>query len=87
MKPTKPNTEVTCHHCEGKGKIPLSDEMQETLDAALKMRRVTAPGLCKKLNWKGHVTAINNRLRDLMYHGFFTRNREGRDFVYTPVKN
>lgn len=66
--------------------IPLSDEMQQTLDAALKMKRITAKKLAKRLGWNGHITAINNRLYDLKEHGFFTRHREGRDFVYTPVK-
>jgi len=67
--------------------LPLSDEMQLTLDTALKMKRVTASELAKRLKWVGHVSAINNRLSDLTdKHGFFTRHREGRDFVYTPVK-
>jgi len=85
VKPNK-NLLIECHHCNGDGMIPLSDDMQLTLNAALKMRRITVVELAEKLAWKGHITAINNRMTDLMKLGFFTRKREGRDFVYTPVK-
>lgn len=84
VKPNK-NLLVVCHHCEGEGMIPLSPEMQKTLDVALKMKRITASALGKRLGWTGHITAINNRLADLVKHGFFSRRREGRDFVYTPT--
>ena len=86
MKPTPKNPLVTCTKCNGEGMTELSDEYMSVIRAASKMKKVTAAAVAKKINWRGHVTAINNRLTDLMEMGFFTREREGRVFVYTPTK-
>lgn len=64
----------------------LSDEYMSVIRAASKMKKITAAAVAKKINWRGHVTAINNRLTDLMEMGFFTRERVGRVFVYTQIK-
>lgn len=94
MKNSKHATEnkgplVICHHCEGAGKIHLSEEMLSTLNT-LKMFTnkdgATATGVCLKLAWQGHPTAINNRLNDLVDLGLATRKRILRNYYYKAVK-
>ncbi len=86
MKPTKKNPLVTCTKCQGEGMTELSDEYMSVIRAASGMKKITAVAVAKKIKWVGHVTAINNRLTDLMDMGFFSRRREGRTFVYTQTK-
>lgn len=86
MKPANKNPLVTCTKCNGEGMTELSEEYMVVLRAASKMKRITAEGVTKKIKWRGHPTAINNRLTDLTDMKFFTRHREGRTFVYKQIK-
>ena len=76
---------VTCHHCDGCGKLRLSDEMWETLTTLRKMKAAHAEMVALEMKWPGHVTAINNRLVKLMQLGFLRRHKAGKMYVYTPA--
>ena len=82
----KENLRVVCQCCEGKGEVQLSDDLQRTYQVALKMSKITAVPLAKLLKWKGSVTAINNRLDDLVKFGLLTRTKNGREVVYAAAK-
>lgn len=76
---------VVCHHCQGTGIAPLSDDMALTLDAVKYLGKCTAPEVATAVLWSGHPTAINNRLTDLLAHGLVKRTREGRTFKWEAV--
>lgn len=86
MKLDSPRPRVTCTKCKGDGTIELSDEYMIVLRATAGMRKITAPGVAARIKWVGHITAINNRLQDLLKLGFYSRRREGRTFVYKQIK-
>jgi len=77
---------VVCNCCNGEGMVPLSDELQKTLKVAKKLPEITAPAVAKALQFQGGITAINNRLNDLVGFGFFSRRKQGNTVVYTPIK-
>ena len=76
---------VTCHHCDGSGKLPLTEEMWETLTMLRNMKAAHAEMVADAMKWPGHVTAINNRLVKLMELGFLRRHKAGKMYVYSPV--
>ena len=75
---------VTCHHCKGAGKLPLSDDMLLTLDAVKYLQEADVIEVKTAVLWEGHTTAINNRLEDLRKLGLLTRKRDGRRWLYRP---
>lgn len=76
---------VACHHCNGSGKLPLSAEMWDTLQTVRRLQETDAAEMAQALEWKGHVTAMNNRLADLMRLGFLRRTKEGKRWMYRAV--
>lgn len=78
----KPN--IACQKCEGTGQVAMSDELLATLQAV--GRHSSVEDVIKKVGWKHHPTAINNRLEFLRDAGFVTRTREGRAWIYSKVK-
>lgn len=67
-----PSEEITCPRCSGRGVIPLSEELQETLSAlralAVTKSHLTAPVLAMQLGIT--TSAANNRLNKLKAAGF-----------------
>lgn len=82
----KKNLLVVCKCCNGEGMVPLSDELQKTLQAAAKLSEITAPAVAKALKFEGSITAINNRLNDLVDFGFYERRKCGVNVIYTRIK-
>ena len=74
--------EIICDCCNGKGLVPLSREMWDTLQGVRAMKAICSADLAAHLTWPGHVTAINNRLVKLMKLGFHTRHKAGKMYVY-----
>jgi len=75
---------IECHRCHGKGQVEMSDELFETLKAVGK--ESTVDNVLTKLKWRGHPTAINNRLEELRALGFLSRVRIGRQWQYSTAK-
>lgn len=73
---------VVCHHCQGRGKIPMSEELWEALHHVRHFKSATAQDVANALAWNGHVTAMNNRLEDLMNLGLLKRRKDGRQWRY-----
>lgn len=86
MKNAEPTHLVKCSKCKGSGKTHLSEEYMVILRATAGMRKITAKAVADRIKWIGHVTAMNNRLTDLMKLEFYSRRREGRTFVYKQIK-
>ena len=81
--PHEERTLVQCHHCAGSGQLPLSDEMERTLKVFDDGKPRTPTEVGKALGWKGHCSAINNRLEDLRGHKLLRRERVGREWEYS----
>jgi hypothetical protein len=81
------NLRVVCGCCNGSGEVSLSDALQSTYEATLKMARFTAAEISKKLKWRGQPTAINNRLDDLVRAKLLERERAGNRVFYSHAKN
>lgn len=70
----------------------LSDELFATLQSVRKLKKATAEQVMNDIGWRGVVTAINNRLRDLMELGYVKREKapevtgHGRTWLYSPAK-
>ena len=73
---------VECHHCKGTGKLPLSEELSEVFEHVRYFKTSTAQDLANALAWNGSVTAMNNRLEDLMNLGLLKRFKDGRRWRY-----
>ncbi len=74
---------IECQRCEGTGKVPLSPELFQTLEAVKRLGSVTAPELWLSSDRKTGVTAFNQRLNDLCRLGFIERVRVGKNVEYT----
>lgn len=61
-------------------------ELWVTLRAVIQIGEVKAVDLLAPLEWEGNITAINNRLVDLMRLGFLTRRKNGRNWLYKAAK-
>lgn len=74
---------VPCRACDGRGRVPLPRESRETL--ALLRRRGASSGadVARASNIKH--TAANQRLERLRGLGFVTRERDGKEWIYTAV--
>lgn len=69
---------VCCSKCKGSGKTPLGDGHWAVLNTARWLEETDAEEMAKMIQWKGYITAINNRLKDLFVLGFLTRTKEGK---------
>lgn len=77
-----PIPKVPCWHCNGSGRVLLSDELLETLEALKTRKTASARDLFLTLKLNCHPTAMNNRLEDLRGLGFLTRKRDGKRWLY-----
>lgn len=80
IKPVRPN--VICPSCDGKGNVPLGDEMWNTLEAVRVLGESTTDQIAMQLKWDGSPTAINNRLTYLYNHLLLSRKKVGREWLY-----
>jgi hypothetical protein len=71
---------VTCPHCKGSGRAPLSAILQATYDAIPKRAAVTAQDVFRALAdpYINEPTAINNRLAALKDFGVVESERRGK---------
>ena len=79
-----------CSKCNGKGHIALGSEHAETLALLAGERKtITAvEGVDLLLKRHGHIltaNALNNRLRRLQQWGLLTRERDGKEWVYSRI--
>lgn len=82
MKSMK-NEIVPCDRCDGTGKMPLRDVLQETLDMVPKNSRGVA-AIEIGIDISGvESNAQNNRLERLRFLGLVERHRDGRLWRYT----
>jgi hypothetical protein len=77
-----------CTQCGGSGRTPIGTAMWNTLLAVddYGVAGVCAEDLAKMMKWRGHPTAINNRLAYLWRLGFLKREKHGRFWFYTVVE-
>lgn len=73
---------IACHCCNGTGKTRLGEELWEVLHHVRYFRTATALDVANALAWNGSVTAMNNRLENLMNLGFLKRRKDGRAWRY-----
>lgn len=81
------NPKVTCKHCCGSGKVPLTPELQEVYTVLRRLGQSTTLKMAEVLRWTGHVTAMNNRLDDLAKLGLVVKEwpRHGKSAIYKPA--
>jgi hypothetical protein len=79
---------VECTRCKGRGRVPLSTELQATLDFARSHRRGGIMTRELVMRFKGLATsAACNRLSDLVRLGFLTTEwLSHKRRIYIPVK-
>ena len=71
-----------CTRCNGTGKTPLSDEMQTLYQAFTARNELNANQAALLIEWKGHPTAINNRLEHLRELGLLQRRKSSKNWIY-----
>jgi predicted transcriptional regulator len=73
---------ITCTTCDGKGIMPLPESLAQTLS---EMRgKTTSEKLAKKIPGVSR-NAQNNRLEKLRRLNLVTRERHGKEWIYTTV--
>lgn len=80
MKPT-----MQCPTCEGTGRAPLPEALQETLNVMPKKGTFTAADLQSKIPSTVTVNAMNNRLESLRDLGMVKRERNGKFWNYSRI--
>jgi hypothetical protein len=81
MKKNRIPTEQ-CTRCNGTGKTPLSDEMLAVYQAFTHTNELNAEQIVGGIGWKGHPTAINNRLEHLREIGLLERRKSSKTWFY-----
>lgn len=79
---------VTCPTCKGNQVIELQGELRTTYDQLSRRWKfgATAKELLPALGADIQITAVNNRLSDLLKIGMAVRKREGHSWRYNAVK-
>lgn len=73
--------QVTCPRCEGKGKTPIGDHLEDVLACFPKLGHKTAEDIADRLNIS--AGAASNRLMDLFLIGLVDRERDGKYWLYS----
>jgi hypothetical protein len=73
---------IPCQFCDGTGRVGLSGVYLKVLRLLRKRGSLTSADIRSS---KESFTAANNRLEYLRKHGFATRKKESRLWVYTPA--
>ena len=76
---------IKCPRCDGKGKVQLGDELNDTLNALRRRGECSATELHKDMGVQMGVTAVNNRLTDLLRLKLVTRLKRGMTWIYKAV--
>lgn len=70
--------QVMCSRCHGSGKTELSKQYEDAWRCLEEMGGVgTVQSVAARLNWDGVMTAVNNRLNDMVEMGLLSRHRDG----------
>lgn len=80
---------ITCHHCEGSGRIELPDSLLNVLFTFRGLSGVTrnagdVHAMLSRYESTG-IRSVNNRLERLRKAGFLTRARHGKFWRYSLV--
>lgn len=81
-----PNPKITCRHCEGSGEVELPRHLMETLKILKRHKTMTAEAFFASLPPGYTRSAANRRLEELRSLGFARRERQGRNFIYSPTE-
>lgn len=85
MSTKKPAAQMRCNHCEGKGSVPLTPELAETLAVFSPGVRLLASDVQKSIPSIA-TNAIANRLSRLQKAGLLEAHAEGRTKRYSLPK-
>ena len=77
---------ISCSRCKGTGKVKLEGYLQATLAWLRGNGPATADEARRALDPAISTSAFCNRLKDLLTLGFATRQKRGKEWVYTATE-